>query len=303
MPVNFVGSICAYIPGDCIVTYFEYMKYLLQFNCFEDADKKKLFLVTTIGLESYKTLVRLLSPAKIEDKTFDELVTVLEDHFKPKPIEINDISEKLFVETSKLKFEEAVTVELHGDEKILHSNLGAAAESRSYGNCNIINSFSSNVNLNQSNLKEVTCFKCLAFGHFARCCTVQNNKVQSNDQSLSPLDTVLEEFSVVDDKLVIIPSKISDLVDQIISPVEIIVKILEVKIESSIESHFKSFKKVNLGNKNNNFDKKGFKNEKQNFKVNLDSKNFVGREIVVDLFKIQVGFKKEFKVDLFYHIV
>lgn len=59
-------------------------------NNYVDADKKKQFLVTAIGLDNFKTLINLLRPDKIEAKTFDELVVVLTDHFKPKPNEISE---------------------------------------------------------------------------------------------------------------------------------------------------------------------------------------------------------------------
>lgn len=87
---GFVGMVYAFTPGDCIDTYFEHMKYLLDLNNYTDAKKKKSFLVTAIGLENFKTLINLVRPDKIEDKTFEELVAALTTHFKPKPNEISE---------------------------------------------------------------------------------------------------------------------------------------------------------------------------------------------------------------------
>lgn len=87
---GFVGMVYAFTPGDCIETYFEHMKYLLDLNNYTDGNKKKSFLVTAIGLENFKTLINLVRPDKIEDKTFEELVASLTTHFKPKPNEISE---------------------------------------------------------------------------------------------------------------------------------------------------------------------------------------------------------------------
>lgn len=84
--VRFIGSIPAYVPGECIEIYFEYMKHILSFNDWVEDHKKKLFLLTAIGLNNLKLLKGLLYPEIAEDKTYDELVMLLTDHFKPKVI-------------------------------------------------------------------------------------------------------------------------------------------------------------------------------------------------------------------------
>lgn len=87
---GFVGMVYPFTPGDCIDTYFEHMKHLLDLNNYTDAKKKKSFLVTAIGLDNFRTLINLIRPDKIEDKTFEELVAALTTHFKPKPNEISE---------------------------------------------------------------------------------------------------------------------------------------------------------------------------------------------------------------------
>lgn len=106
MPNTLVGSVCPYTPGDCIEIYFEHMKYLLLMNNYTEEAKKKTFLVTTIGLENFKTLVNLLHPAKIEDKTFDEIIVALTAHFKPTP---NEISESFKFYRRKQRQDESIT--------------------------------------------------------------------------------------------------------------------------------------------------------------------------------------------------
>ena len=55
----------------------------------EEAKKVAIFLSTT-GSKTYSLLQNLLTPTLPKDKSFDEIVEVLEKHFDPKPLEISE---------------------------------------------------------------------------------------------------------------------------------------------------------------------------------------------------------------------
>ena len=52
------------------------------------APKRRATFLSVIGPAPYKLLRSLLSPAKPADKTFEELVAVLTEHYNPKPPEV-----------------------------------------------------------------------------------------------------------------------------------------------------------------------------------------------------------------------
>ena len=61
----------------------------LYFTANDVADDKKVaVLLTELGSMNYSLLRSLLSPTLPKDKTFDELVQTLGDHFEPKPVVI-----------------------------------------------------------------------------------------------------------------------------------------------------------------------------------------------------------------------
>lgn len=63
------------------------VKLFIQANGIED-ERKVVVLFSIIGGKTYDLLWNLLSPTDPKDKTFDELVKTLSDHFEPKPIVI-----------------------------------------------------------------------------------------------------------------------------------------------------------------------------------------------------------------------
>ena len=72
---------------DSITAYVGRVKLFIQANGIED-ERKVAVLLSVIGGRTYDLLRNLLSPTDPKDKTFDELVKTLSDHFEPKPIVI-----------------------------------------------------------------------------------------------------------------------------------------------------------------------------------------------------------------------
>lgn len=56
------------------------------YDCKEQ--KKEALLLHFIGVNAYNILCDKLTPQQPENKTFKEIVSVLEDHFEPKPSEL-----------------------------------------------------------------------------------------------------------------------------------------------------------------------------------------------------------------------
>ena len=50
----------------------------------------KSVLLTVIGAQVYDTLRSLLAPVKPQEKSFIELITILKQHFDPKPLVIGE---------------------------------------------------------------------------------------------------------------------------------------------------------------------------------------------------------------------
>ena len=66
----------------------ERLGHLFVANGITGADKKRAILLSVIGDGTYKVLSSLLAPDKPGEKSFDNLVTVLKNHFCPVPSEI-----------------------------------------------------------------------------------------------------------------------------------------------------------------------------------------------------------------------
>ncbi len=62
--------------------YIERVDHFFTANGIDDAGKKKSAFLST-----YATVRNLVSPAKPGDKSYDQLVTILTDHFNPTPSE------------------------------------------------------------------------------------------------------------------------------------------------------------------------------------------------------------------------
>ncbi|XP_055713605.1 uncharacterized protein LOC129807997 [Phlebotomus papatasi] len=76
-----IGSIEAYMPGENFTHYRNRMNHLISGSGIEDSRKLSI-AITLMGPTCYSKLVSLLSPEKPEDKSYDEVMTILEKHFK-----------------------------------------------------------------------------------------------------------------------------------------------------------------------------------------------------------------------------
>lgn len=68
--------------------YCEVLHHFFEANEIDDAGRQKAILLSSVGSQTYSLMRNLVSPAKPGDKSFDELVKLLKDHFNPKPSEI-----------------------------------------------------------------------------------------------------------------------------------------------------------------------------------------------------------------------
>ena len=67
--------------------YVERMDHFFAANGIDEAHKKSTFLAV-IGSATYTLVRNLVSPDKPGDKTYDELVVALKNHFNPMPSEM-----------------------------------------------------------------------------------------------------------------------------------------------------------------------------------------------------------------------
>ena len=71
--------------------YIEHLEQFFEANDLSGEDKatkRRATFLSVIGPGPYKLLRSLLASAKPTDKTLDELVTVLTEHYSPRPSEI-----------------------------------------------------------------------------------------------------------------------------------------------------------------------------------------------------------------------
>ena len=72
-------------------TWEEYCEVLDHFyvaNDIKEAEQKRAVLLSGVGAQTYTLMRNLLSPNKTGDRTYEELVKLLKDHFQPKTSEI-----------------------------------------------------------------------------------------------------------------------------------------------------------------------------------------------------------------------
>ncbi len=67
--------------------YAERMGHFIIVNDIVDAGKKKRLFLAAVGPSTFSLLRNLVSPAKPGDKTFEELVALLKEHYNPTPSE------------------------------------------------------------------------------------------------------------------------------------------------------------------------------------------------------------------------
>ena len=84
-----IGHVEQFKPGtDDWEQYTERLEQYFKANSIEADDKKLATFLTVIGPTAYALLSNLLAPEKPATKTYAELVTVVRDHLKPKPLVI-----------------------------------------------------------------------------------------------------------------------------------------------------------------------------------------------------------------------
>ena len=63
--------------------YSERLEEYFIANDIESSDKKKAILLSVVGAETYQLIRSLVAPAKPKEKTFDELVKLVQEHHQP----------------------------------------------------------------------------------------------------------------------------------------------------------------------------------------------------------------------------
>ena len=81
------GKVSEFDP-ESDVTWEEYCERLKHFYSANDNDKRKSILLSACGSKAYKLMCNLLAPDKPGDKSFNDLVTLLKQHYNPIPSEV-----------------------------------------------------------------------------------------------------------------------------------------------------------------------------------------------------------------------
>ena len=68
--------------------WVEVLENYIELNKIESEQEKRALLITSCGIETYQLMRNLVQPAKPKEKTFNELVKVVQDYSSPKPSEI-----------------------------------------------------------------------------------------------------------------------------------------------------------------------------------------------------------------------
>ncbi len=83
------GHIGEYVEGqDEWRQYAERIQHYFAANGVTEVEKKQAIFLSVIGARSYKLLSSLVAPTKPGDKTYDQLVSALTNHYSPAPSEI-----------------------------------------------------------------------------------------------------------------------------------------------------------------------------------------------------------------------
>ena len=65
--------------------YAERLEQYFAVNSVDDADRQRAVLLNVIGARTYRTLRSLVAPLKSIEKSVDEILQTLTEHFDPKP--------------------------------------------------------------------------------------------------------------------------------------------------------------------------------------------------------------------------
>ena len=81
-----IGKIGEFIPSrEDWTQYVERLEHFFLANDIKAADKKRAVLLTVIGPTAYRRLRNLLSPAKLGDTSYKDLVDAMKQHANPTP--------------------------------------------------------------------------------------------------------------------------------------------------------------------------------------------------------------------------
>ena len=64
------------------IQYSKKLEHLFTANDIDDANKKKVILLTFFGPKVYKLLQSLVAPERLEDKSYTDLVEAMKKHFR-----------------------------------------------------------------------------------------------------------------------------------------------------------------------------------------------------------------------------
>ncbi|KAK0156517.1 hypothetical protein N1851_000186 [Merluccius polli] len=84
-----IGTLSAFDSEE--QTWEEYCEIIEQFfeaNGIDDGEKQRAILISVVGPATYKLIRNLVSPEKPSSKTYDQIATLMKNHFNPKPSEI-----------------------------------------------------------------------------------------------------------------------------------------------------------------------------------------------------------------------
>ena len=82
------GRIEEYSESENWGQYIERLGYYFEANGITEAEKKRSIFLTVCGSKCYSLIRNLLSPTKPDEKTFEELSKLVQDHLNPEPSEV-----------------------------------------------------------------------------------------------------------------------------------------------------------------------------------------------------------------------
>ena len=149
--------------------YVERLEFFFAANGITSDDKRRATFLAVIGPTAYKLLQSMLALVKPADRSFEELVKVLSDHYSPKPSELSEgdqltLTKAQAMETatkdSQLLRPLSVSVQMVKDKRKTRNILcyRYAKPGHSPANCRF---------------QTAKCHKCQKIGHIMRACTAQ----------------------------------------------------------------------------------------------------------------------------------
>ena len=82
------GRIEEYSESENWSQYIERLRYYFEANSITETEKKRSIFLTVYGSKCYGLIRNLLSPTKPDEKTFEELNKLVQDHLNPEPSEV-----------------------------------------------------------------------------------------------------------------------------------------------------------------------------------------------------------------------